>query len=109
MPRRPVDLGAVRDARRRLRELAKKHPELRGTSSPRNRAGWEAALQENEMVESKVISFRFPDELMERIDGYAAKLSERAGVEVPRSRVVLKLIRIALDQVEAEEKPKRKR
>jgi hypothetical protein len=61
------------------------------------------------MVESKVISFRFPDELKRRIDRYAARLSERAGVEVPRTRVVLKLLGIALDQVEAEEKPKRKR
>jgi hypothetical protein len=99
----------VRDARRRLRELAKKHPELRGPSSPRNRAGWEAALQENEMVESKVISFRFPDELRGRIERYAARLSDLAGVEVPRSRVVLKLLGIALDKVESEEKPKGKR
>jgi hypothetical protein len=48
----------------------------------------------------KVISFRFSDALRGRIERYAASVSERAGVEVPLTRVVTKLLELGLDQVE---------
>ena len=56
------------------------------------------------MPESKVITFRFPPELLARIDRYAAQLSGLAGVEVARTRVVVKLLELGLDQVEAKVK-----
>jgi hypothetical protein len=52
----------------------------------------------------KVISFRFSDELHARLDRYAAMLSERAGVEVPLSRVVVKLLEASLDEEERRER-----
>ena len=53
------------------------------------------------MTETQPISFRFPPELQQRVDRYAASLSETAGLEVPRTRVVMKLIELGLAQVEA--------
>lgn len=55
-----------------------------------------------------VVSFRFPDELQRRIARYAAALSEAAGVEIPQTRVVVRLIELGLEQVE-KDKPQRKR
>lgn len=55
------------------------------------------------MPESKVITFRFSPELLARIDFYAGRLMARAGgVRVARTRVVVKLLELGLDQVETE-------
>ena len=54
-------------------------------------------------------SFRFPDALLARIDAYAEQLSLLAGVKVTRAAAAGKLLALALDQVEAEAKKKRKR
>jgi len=97
-----VDLAGVRRARAELDRLAREHPQLIGESSEENRAGWEATLQEDEMTESQVIAFRFPPELVQRIERYSRHLSQLAGVEVPRTRVVLKLLELGLDHVEPE-------
>ena len=43
-----VDLGAVREARKRLRELADKYPPLRGESGQENVDGWIEDLKEIE-------------------------------------------------------------
>ena len=61
------------------------------------------------MADSKVVAFRFPPELQQRIDSYAARLSERAGVEVTRAQVVKKLLALGLDAAEAAEKAQGKR
>ena len=54
----PVDLGRVRRARAEPDRLPREPPQLKGERSAQNRAGWEAALEENEdMAESKVITF----------------------------------------------------
>jgi hypothetical protein len=104
----PVDLARARRAQAKLDRLVREHPQLVGERSPQNRAGWEAALEESEeMAESKVITFRFPAELIERIDRYGAALSEQAGVELTRTQVVKKLLTIGLDA--AGSAPRRKR
>jgi len=108
MPKRPVDLGAVREARRRLRRLAQQYPELTGPPGPKNRAGWEAALKEDEMAAAKMAAFRLPEEMIGRLDAYAARLSEQTGITITRADVVKKLLGEGLDRVEGEAK-KRKR
>jgi hypothetical protein len=105
---RPIDLGAVRDARKRLRQLALERPELTGPRGPRNRAGWEAVLEEDEMVAAKMAAFRLPEELIGRLDEYAEQMSSETGVKITRADVVKKLLMEGLDRVEAEQK-KRKR
>lgn len=39
-----VDLGLVRDVRRRLEQLTKEHPELTGERGEKNRDGWLTTL-----------------------------------------------------------------
>jgi predicted DNA-binding protein len=104
MPKRPIDLKAVREARRRLRQLAKEHPELTGPLGPQNRAGWEAELQEDErMSGTRMVSFRLPEELVDRIDALAARRSEAAGVPgaVGRVDIVKLALQSGLEAMEA--------
>ena len=102
----PVDLARVRRALAELDRIEREHPE----AFDRDRAGWEAVLNEDEeMADSKVVAFRFPPELQERIDRYSARLSARAGVEVTRAQVVKKLITLGLDTAEGEEDTAKKR
>ncbi len=101
----PVDLPRVRRALAELNRIAREHPE----AFNRDRAGWEGVLAEDEeMADSKVVAFRFPPALQDRIDGYAERLSTRAGVEVTRAQVVKKLLALGLDAAEAEETATRK-
>ena len=103
-----VDLPRVRRALAELDRIAREHPE----AFNRDRASWEGVLAEDEeMADSKPWAFRFPPELQERIDRYAARASERAGVEVSRAQVVKKLLALGLEvaEVEAKSAGKRKR
>jgi len=109
VPRRPIDLREVRDSRRRLRELAKAHPELTGPSSPRNRAGWEAALREDEVANTTQYTFRLPDELIARLDAYAKRLSDETRITVTRADVVKQILLRGLDSLETQAGGKRKR
>ena len=102
----PVDLPGVRRALAELDRLEREHPH----AFDKELAGWEAVLKEDEeMADSKVVAFRFPPELQSRIDGYAMRLSKRAGVEVTRAQVVKKLITVGLEVVESEEGASKKR
>jgi hypothetical protein len=46
------------------------------------------------------LAFRFPKPLIARLDAYAERLAQEAGVAVSRSGVVKKLLGIGLDHVE---------
>ena len=59
------------------------------------------------MAESKVITFRFPAELIERIDRYGAELSAQTGVELTRTQVVKKLLALGIEAAAAAGKRKR--
>jgi|GEM_PF-3153334 len=61
------------------------------------------------MTETKVTAFRFPDELMARIDRYGVNLAAQTGIDLTRAQVVKKLIALALDHVEPEFDEKLKR
>ena len=76
-----------------------------------NRAGWRAALQEEErMTGTKMVSFRLPEELVGRIDAEAAHRSEAAGVPgaVGRVDIVRLLLESGLAAMEAKTRKKRK-
>jgi hypothetical protein len=99
--RRPIDLRAVREARRRLRAIAKAHPELTGPSGRRNRAGWEAALKEIEMAPTKQYAFRLPDQLIARLDRHVERMrAALPGLEPSRTDALRTLLSRALDEVE---------
>lgn len=102
MPKRPIDLKAVRESRERLRQIAKRYPELIGPSGPDNRAGWLAALEEDEkMAKTTQYAFRLPDELIDRLDAYVAAQAEATGFAVTRADVVKQLLARGLDAVDA--------
>ena len=103
-----VDLPRVRRALAELDRLADEHPGLTGPSSAENRAGWEAVLQEDEMVAAKMVAFRLHKELIERLDAYAERMAAQTGITVTRSDVAKKLITEGLARAESEGK-KRKR
>jgi len=46
---------------------------------------------------TKTTGFRLPEELLSRVDAYAAQLAEAAGVPVSRAAAVVKLLTLALD------------
>lgn len=45
---------------------------------------------------TKTTGFRLPEDLLERVDVYAAELSARAGVPISRAAVVVKLLNVGL-------------
>jgi len=108
--RRPVDLATVRTARSNLTKLAKEHPELLGPGGPDNRAGWREALDEDAMANTTQYTFRLPDDLIARLDAYAAKQSSATGFDLSRADVVKQLLTRALDSADGSPRaaPKRK-
>jgi hypothetical protein len=109
VPKRTVDLDAVRSSRKRLRQLARAHPELTGPPGPTNRAAWEAVLREDELANTTQYTFRLPDDLIKRLDAYAKRLSEETQITVHRADVVKQLLLRGLDSVEAPSGGKRRR
>lgn len=104
MAKKVVDLEAVKRARRRLEKLAKEHPQLTGEGSEKNRDGWLTTLEEDAMANTTQYTFRLTDEIIERLDAYAERLSEETGLEVNRADVVKRLLTKGLEAVE---KPKK--
>lgn len=104
MAKKVVDLEAVRNGRRRLEKLAKEHPELTGARGEKNRDAWLTTLEEDAMANTTQYTFRLTDELIERLDAYAERLSEETGLEVNRAAVVKRLLTKGLEAVE---KPKK--
>lgn len=103
MPRRPVDLAAVRAARARLAALAREHPELVAPpgESAAAVAEWTETLTalENTMAEpKKQVAFRLPESLIARIDAFAEQCErERPGLSVNRTEALVILLMRALD------------
>ena len=110
-PRRPVDLGRVRAALATLDRVAREHPELVDHNAA-NVAAWEAALPDilepQEPPETMAAinqhqqSFRFPDELIARIDAYAEALERETGLQVSRNDALRSLVVRALKAIDAE-------
>lgn len=51
-------------------------------------------------------SFRFSLELLQRVDGYATRLSEETGIPVSRNAAMAKLLTEALDALKVDRKPR---
>ena len=52
--------------------------------------------KKSEVPRTPTIGFRFPPELLKKIDAYAAQLSEENGVHISRAFAVSRLINLAL-------------
>ena len=104
-----VDLPRARRALEQLDRLAAEHPHLLGQRGPANRAGWENLLQHLDppthgdpmAADTKLIAFRLPTSLVERIDAHAAALAAQTGLEVTRTDTAKMLLVRALDAAEA--------
>lgn len=66
----PIDLGLVKFARKRLKELVQKYPKLVGETSTDE---WEYLLGEIQMSKSIQIGLRMEPETVELLDKFAAE------------------------------------
>jgi hypothetical protein len=108
----PVDEVAVAAAMRRLDEIAKKHPELIGPSSPNNVNAWMETLESIEegtdMAKEPTtqVAFRLPDSLIARLDQHVERMGkEHPGLDFTRADAVRSLLTRALDQIEGASAP----
>ncbi len=114
-----IDLEAVRLARKNLAKIAKEHPELVGESSVEE---WIEILEEieeaDEMAKTIQVGVRFPPEVVEMIDQFAAETTVELrkslpGLEVNRAGAIRILVEQALRgqgyEVEDSSKPRKKR
>jgi hypothetical protein len=95
--RKPIDLPRIRAALARLDALALEHPEAFGGRTAQQ---WTTILEESEAMvdDSKVVGFRLPQVLLDRIDAFGAQFSAaNAGLEISRSDAVRLLLTRALD------------
>lgn len=96
-----IDLVAIRASLRRLDAIAAAHPDLVGACGPDNLHGWEQALADDEdppMANTKMVGFRFSDELKDRLEQYRQRLeSQTPGVEFSMADTVRVLLTKALD------------
>ena len=103
--KRPIDLAAVREARARLREIARDHPELLDAPSDENVTAWEATLEEVMSENDEQIVVRLPRALVERVDAHVEKLKkEQPGMRITRSDAVRMMLTRALDDTKSKGK-----
>lgn len=108
-PGRVVDLPRMRRALAELDRIARDHLELVDPSRA-SAADWEAALPDLLQPEDPETmaqnqhqqSFRFPDDLIARIDGYGERLAKVTGLQVSRADAIRSLVTRALDAIDAE-------
>jgi hypothetical protein len=108
-PRRVVDLARARRALAELDRIAREHPELVDHTRA-NAEAWEADLPhllqpedpETMATNQHQQSFRFPDDLIARIDGYGERLAKVTGLQVSRADAIRSLVTRALDAIDAE-------
>jgi hypothetical protein len=98
-----VDLPRVKRALAKLDRLARKHPE----AFRLNAREWERVLEEDEMVAAKMVAFRLPEELIEQLEKYAARLAAETGITVTLSDVIRKLLAEGVSRAAAKRKRKR--
>ena len=92
---KPVDLVAVREARRILAELATTYPELSTERAQR------ALLTEANMADSSQIAVRLPNALLAKIDAFRAEIEKaQPGLEPSRADAVRILVTRGLDAAE---------
>ena len=103
-----VDLPRVRRALTELDQVAARAPWAFGNLTAR---GWERVLHEElHMGETKVVSFRLPVELLERVDKLSEHLAKQAGgIPQARADVVKMLLGRALEAEELKLKKTRKK
>lgn len=107
-----VDEIAMAAASARLDQLRARHPELIGAHGGQNINDWIKIIETNEKgshvaktpsdrSENEQLAFRFPKDLIARIDRYVTRLeSEHPGLEFSRSDAVRTLLTRALDEIE---------
>ena len=108
MSRKRIDWPAVRQARKRLAQLAREHSELTGPKGPGNVDAWESVLRADEeatkMVPShpKVMTehtaIRLPGDLLERVDAYRDRIEKESGFLPGRADVFRKALEAFLDE-----------
>lgn len=111
MKRKPVDLGAVRKARAKLRAVVERYPELRGASSETNRRDWERVLTMATKKETndEQIVIRLPSSLVAWVDAHAEALrASIPGAKFSRADAVRALLLAALEK-SGTKKPKEPR
>ena len=97
-----LDLPAIKNSLANLDRIAAEHPELLGESSA---AEWEATLKEHitEQPTKKTKTpqaIRLPDELLDRVDAYAARLESEIHISVSRSDAIRRLLVLGLEDAE---------
>ena len=83
-----------------LDRIAAEHPELLGQSTPDE---WEGILKDQVTAKPKSKSpqgLRLPDELLNRVDRYAARLESELHITVSRSDAIRRMITIGLEDEE---------
>jgi hypothetical protein len=108
MTTKRIDWQVVREARARLAELARQHPELTGPSNPENVAAWEDVLRADEegatmspntnpKVMDERFALRLPAELLERLDAYLDQVKRESGGRPGRSDIIRTALETYLD------------
>ena len=110
--RKPIDLDAVREARRNLERLVREHPELKDRADALADDFDEIMGDEN--MATTPSQFRLSEELLKRIDRHAKRLQRQADaqgipVKITRTAALRALLTDALDRTEAADKSKRSR
>lgn len=96
-----LDLPTIKKSLDNLDRTAAEHPELLGESSTDE---WEATLKEHITDKPKTKKspqgLRLPDELLERVDAYAARLESEIHISVSRSDAIRRLLVLGLEDAE---------
>ena len=89
------------------RQLEQTHPELIGEWKPARR---KAFAEEADAMQMTQVAFRFPEDLIMRVDRHAERMRAAApGVDINRADAVRSLLTLALDQIERASGPKRRK
>lgn len=80
---KPVDMAVVRSARRNLAQIAEEHPELLGQGSVEGWIGVLAEIEEADMGKTIQVGVRFPTEVVEVIDRFAADETDKLRASLP--------------------------
>ena len=88
-------LPTIKQSLDNLVRIVAEHPELLGESSA---AEWEATLKEHIKKPKTPQAIRLPDELLARVDAYAAQLDSEIHISVSRSDAIRRLLVLGLEK-----------
>ena len=106
MTRKRIDWAAVREARAKLAQLVREHPELTGPPDPETVSAWEDVLRADEEVSmvpklertmTEHTAIRLPPELLARVDAYREQVEKSSGFKPSRADVFRKALETFLD------------